>query len=396
MTQTLARARDGADGADGSELGALADLATEGFGAAVARVEELHTAIANRSFGPAAAASAPSRAVHDAIAGAVYAGVRGAGALLGGGLARSVRAAGGGPRITDDPRGRLAQGALNGLWGDRLEAGASALAVPMAVRAGGRDVACDSEALARAFPADRVTARPVVFVHGLCESDTAWGIRAERHGATTYASRVVAPIGRTPVFLRYNSGLAIAENGRRLSALLEALVAAWPVPIDDLALVGHSMGGLVIRSAGHAAAADGHTWPARVDTTISLGTPHRGAPLAQAAHLAASALDVTPESRPFGAVLRASSAGIQDLRHGLDVPLIAGAEHHAVAATVTEAEEHPVGRLVGDLLVLTASAHGSEATRRHVGGHDHFDLLNSPALDDLLRDWLSAPDGSGR
>jgi PGAP1-like protein len=380
MTQALVRT------VDDSEVGALADLATEGFGAAVARVEELHTAIADRSF--RAAGAAPPRAVHDAIAGAVYAGVRGAGAVLGGGLARSVRRAGGGPRITDDPRGRLAQGALNGMLGDRLEADGSALAVPMAVRVRGRDVACDSEGLAQAFGAEVVTARPVVFVHGLCESDAAWGIRAARHGGT-YASRVVRPAGRTPVVIRYNTGLSIAENGRRLAALLEALVAAWPVDVDAVALVGHSMGGLVIRSAGDVAHAEGMAWVERVDTTISLGTPHRGAPLAQAAHLAAAALDVTPESRPFGAVLRVRSAGIQDLRRGLEGPLIAGARHHAVAATLTVSQDHPVGRLVGDLLVLAPSAHGTEATRMHVGGHDHFDLLNSPALDARLREWLA-------
>ncbi|HEY6757948.1 MAG TPA: hypothetical protein VI318_00590 [Baekduia sp.] len=371
------------------ELGALAELAAQGFAGMVGQVQELHGAIAERSFGPTGAASGPPRAVHDAIAGAVYAGVRGAGALLGAGLARSVRAAGGGPRISDDARGRLAQGALNGLVGDRLEADGNALAVGMAVRVGGRDVACDSEALARAFGAE-VSGAPVVFVHGLCESDAAWAIRAERHGGTTYMSRVVAPapVGRTPVTVRYNSGVAVAENGRRLSALLEALCAAWPVEVERLALVGHSMGGLVIRAAGHAATAEGHGWPARVDTTVSLGTPHRGAPLAQAARFATAALDLTPESRAVGTVLRTRSAGIQDLAHALDVPLIAGARHHAVAATVTADHRHPLGRMVGDLLVLTPSAHGIEATLRHVGSHDHFDLLNSPAVDDLLRAWL--------
>jgi putative serine esterase DUF676 len=415
MTQTLAPSRSTDDD---SELGALADLATDGFGAAVTRVEELHSAIADRSFGSTGPASAGPRAAHDAIAGAIYTGVRGAGALLGAGLARGVRAAGGGPRLTDDPRGRLAQGALNGLWGDRLEASANALAVPLAIRVGGTDVAADPEALARAY-GDTATARPVVFVHGLCESDASWGIRAERHGGT-YATRVLPDVGGTAVTIRYNTGLHVSENGRRLAALLEALVAAWPVRADGLALVGHSMGGLVIRSAGHAGHEAGHRWPQLVDTTISLGTPHLGAPLAQAAHLATWALDVAPESRPFGAILRARSAGIRDLRHGAlvdaewqaldpdalrgyeraDVPLIPGACHHVVAATLSRSAEHPVARVVGDLLVLAPSAHGHQGRRRviafeddscrHVGGHDHFDLLNSPALDDLLRDWLSA------
>ena len=233
--------------------------------------------------------------------------------LLGAAASRSVRATGGGPRISDHPRGRLAQGALNGVLGDRLDEAASPLAVAMAVRRQGRDVATEREAIAAAFPS--ATARPVVFVHGLCESDAAWSIRAgERDG--TYATRVLPEAGATAVTIRYNTGLRISENGRRLATLLEALVDAWPVPIARLALVGHSMGGLVIRSAGHAGTEAGHRWPGLVDTTISLGTPHLGAPLEQAAHLASWALGTVPESRPIAAVLRARSAGIKDLRHG--------------------------------------------------------------------------------
>lgn len=416
MTQT---ALDGARTQDTSELGALAELAADGFGGAVTRVQELHEAVADRSFGtggPASAACSAPRAVHDAIAGSVYATVRGAGVLLGLGASRTVRAVGGGPRISDHPRGRLAQGALNGIWGDRLDEAASPLAVPMAVRLDGRDVAAEREAIAAAFPS--ATARPVVFIHGLCESDAAWSIRAAERGGT-YATRVLPEVGGTAVTIRYNTGLRISENGRRLAALLETLVDAWPVSIERLALVGHSMGGLVIRSGGHAGTEGGHRWPALVDTTISLGTPHLGAPLEQAAHLATWALGAVPESRPIAAVLRARSAGIKDLRHGrlvdaewetldadalrgferADVPLLEGARHHVVAATLTESPAHPLARIIGDLLVLTPSAHGLQGRRRvvafedescrHVGGHGHFDLLNSPALDGFLREWLA-------
>ena len=267
MTQA---ALDAARTRDDSELSALAELAADGFGGAVTRVQELHEAVADRSFGPTRAASGAPRAVHDAIAGSVYAAVRGAGALVGAGLARGVRASGGGPRISDHPRGRLAQGALNGLWGDRLTEADSALAVPMAIRVGGRDVAAGRDALAAAFP--EATARPVVFVHGLCESDAAWAIRAaERDG--TYFTRVLPAVGGTAVVLRYNSGLHVSENGRRLATLLEALVDGWPVPVQRLALVGHSMGGLVVRSAGHAGTERGDRWPSLVDTTVSLGAP---------------------------------------------------------------------------------------------------------------------------
>jgi hypothetical protein len=400
-----------------SELGALAELAADGFAGAVTRMQELHEAVAQRSFGPTGAAAAGPRAAHDAIARTIYATLRGAGTLLGAGVANAVQAAGGGPRLSVDPRLRLAQGALNGLYGDRLERAGNALGVPMAVRAGGRDVPAHRATLAAAFP--DATARPVVFVHGLCETDAAWAIRAAEHGGT-YATRVLPGVGGTPVVLRYNSGLRISENGRRLAGLLEALVDAWPVEIEDLTLVGHSMGGLVIRSAGHAATERGDRWPALVAATVSLGTPHLGAPLERAAARATWALSALPEARPIAAVLAARSAGIKDLRHGAlvdeewetldpdavrgfvraDVPLLEHARHHVVAATLTASPEHPVGRVLGDLLVLTPSAHGLEGKRRviafepgdcrHVGGHDHFDLLNSPALDPLLLEWLGA------
>ncbi|HET6507296.1 MAG TPA: alpha/beta fold hydrolase [Baekduia sp.] len=349
-----------------SELAALADLATDGFGGAVARVEELHRAIAGRTPG------GPARAAHDAVAGGVYALVRGGGRAVGGGVAAAVRAGGVGPRVlSDDPRGRLVRGALNGVWGDRLHASGSALATAMAV-----------------VPAvDAATATPfvVVLVHGLCETEAAWSLKARERGGT-YATRVLAPLGATPVTVRYNTGRSIADNGRALAALLDELVATWPVAVERLVLVGHSMGGLVIR----AAAAHGGAWVAAVESTVSLGTPHRGAPLARAARLAGRALALVPEGRPVGAVLDARSAGIKDLARGLPGDVLPDARHLAVAATVTADAGHPVGRLAGDLLVLTSSAHGVRARRVHVGGHDHFDLLNGPALDTLLEDWLRA------
>ncbi|HEU4976517.1 MAG TPA: hypothetical protein VFT50_15600 [Baekduia sp.] len=396
------------------ELAGLAALAGEGAAAMVRRVRELHEAIAARSFG-AVAGSAASRAVHDTIASGVYAGLQAGARLAGTGLASAIRAAGGGPPVSDHAHGRLAQSALNGWIGDRLEAAANPLRIRMAVRAGGRDIALEPGALATAFPA--ATARPVVFVHGLGESDTAWSLHAREHGGT-YASRVLPAVGGTAVLLRYNTGLRVAENGRRLSALLEALVAAWPVEVRDLALVGHSMGGLVIRSAGHAADEAGHRWPRRARATVCLGTPHLGAPLEQATSLATAGLRRVPEARPVAAVLASRSAGIKDLRHGslvdaewegrdpdawsghrrVDVPLLAGVTHHVVAATVAADPDHPVSRVVGDLLVLSASAHGRRGRRqvigfeaascRHVGRHDHFDLLNSPRIDPLLREWL--------
>jgi hypothetical protein len=119
----------------------------------------------------------------------------------------------------------------------------------------------------------------------------------------------------------------------------------------------------------------------------------------------------------LGALLRRRSAGIRDLRHGSlvdedwrrcdpnalrvaackEVPLLEGATHCFVSATITRDPRHPLGRLLGDTMVLTSSATGRGHTRRvpfedehghHVSPAHHLALLNHPEVYDRLRDWL--------
>ena len=133
----------------------------------------------------------------------------------------------------------------------------------------------------------------------------------------TYGARLASELGCTPVYVRYNSGRHISENGRSLAELLAALVDEWPVDVAEIALVGHSMGGLVSRSACHQAAQEQMEWTRSVRHVVSLGSPHMGAPLEQGVHYLSAALHALPETRPFGAFLRRRSAGIRDLRAGL-------------------------------------------------------------------------------
>jgi pimeloyl-ACP methyl ester carboxylesterase len=190
------------------------------------------------------------------------------------------------------------------------------------------------------------------------------------------------------------------------------------MPVSEIALIGHSMGGLVARSGAHQASGFRMRWPKSVRHVVSLGTPHMGAPLEQFVHYASAALSAMPETRPFGRFLRRRSAGIRDLRQGSlvdedwrdrdpdalraaackEVPLLDGATHCFVTATLTRSDRHPVGRLLGDCLVLTPSASGRGRNRRiafrpedgvHVGGAHHFALLNHPAVYAKLREWLA-------
>jgi pimeloyl-ACP methyl ester carboxylesterase len=317
---------------------------------------------------------------------------------------------------------------LNGSHGDLLEREAPALALGMTVRLAGREVPLDGAAIRAAFPdaGDRL----VVFLHGLTGTEHTWGYKAGQHHGrpgVTYGSMLQRDLGLTPVYLRYNTGLHISDNGRRLDALLGRLTDVWPVPVQDLVLIGHSMGGLVARSALNQAAggtAAGRRWTRLVRDTVTLGTPHLGAPLERAAHAATHVLARLPETRPLARVLATRSAGIKDLRRGtivaddwagrdLDapqrgrhthVPLHDGARHFVVLATLTRDPAARLATVVGDLLVPPRSACGDtgDATRlafppdhvRRLGGLHHLDLLNHPRVYEQIHRWLlGRPEG---
>ena len=409
------------------DLRAAGALLGRGGAATVRTVRDTHRAIARRAFTLAGPGGVPVRAMHDAISAGVYATVAGSLRLAGalGGVAASSRAARGGTAapLRDHAQAGRVLGAVNGAWGDLLQHAHPPLALPMTARRDGADLPLDPAGLARALPTagDDV----VVFLHGLCETDLTWRYRAAdlwADPASTHGSRLAAATGCTDVYVRYNTGRHVSDNGADLSDLLDALVAAWPVPVRRLTLVGHSMGGLVIRSA---CTRSGTSWLPLTQRVVYLGSPHLGAPLELAAAAVGVALRRLPETRPLGRALASRSAGIKDLRHGdiraedraglsdLDAwrpepvecaPLLETATHYYVGATVTERHDHPVARMIGDALVTWPSAAGRNRRRalgldvefgRHLGGLHHFDLLNHPRVWAVLHEWLVDREGYG-
>lgn len=383
-----------------AELHATGDAVAQGLREATTSIEAVHRHIARRSFGTTGDAATPARVAHDAISAGVYACVR-AGLTLGARGGALLAAATSDRWVTPEREraGAAARSALNGAFGDRLERDGSALAIAMAVRVDGADVPLTRGALQDAFPA--ATPRLAVFLHGLCESDVHW--RGDHPDA--YGTRLAADLGMTPVLLRYNSGRRIPDNGEDLSLLLNALVSRWPVPVQGVSLIGHSMGGLIIRAACHAGARDERPWVGSVRHAVYLGAPHGGASLEKGARLLATTLERVPETRPLAAALNGRSAGIIDLGDGVvgddHVPLPTGISHHAVCATLGAAERSLVGHLLGDLLVRRGSATGRGTRTRpdlafepghihHVPGANHFDLLCHPGVYDQLRAWLAA------
>lgn len=400
------------------EARALGDIAGEAAAGLASQVRDVHAGVAQRVFGSLRVLGptvAPVKVLHDGISAGAYAGARSlTGALVrGGATALSLTCSDEAPSITDSVPGRLAVGALNGLGGDRLHHRRSVLETPMAVRRRGRDVALDAGSLARAFP--DATPRIAVFAHGLCETEDAWGLGARRN--VPYGPRLRTELGITPVYIRYNSGLHISSNGRRLAALLDELTAHWPVEVSEIALIGHSMGGLVARGACHYAAEG--SWREKVRHVFTLGSPHKGAPLELGANALCHAAARVPELKPFATPIRIRAVGVKDLAYGYivdddwqghdpdafwtntgtQVPFLMSANHYFVSATLSREADAPVGRLLGDLLVLRSSAWAQGRGERlqfpvdrysHIGGATHFDLLNHPAVYGQIAKWLSS------
>ena len=295
--------------------------------------------------------------------------------------------------------------ALNGVVGDHLEATDNPLAIGMSLRRDGQALQLRREALAQRFP--RASGHVVVLIHGLCMNDLQWSRQGHEHGAL-----LEQHFGCTTLHLHYNSGRHISINGREFAGLLETLLRAWPVPVQELSLLGHSMGGLVARSACHYAQQASQAWPARLSRLVFLGTPHHGAPLERHGNrLQQFVAGLSPYVAPLARLGMLRSAGVTDLRHGnlLDedwrdcgrfdhaedrrgiVPLPPGVRAHALAATLGRQPRDLDDRWLADGLVPVWSALGEHrdtardlgipASRRWVGyGMNHWDLLSHPQV----------------
>lgn len=371
-------------------------------------VQEMHAAIAGRSFGllrrmPLLAG--PARIVesaHDAIAAGVYAAIRhGAGGLLD--AAASVERQVVERRPAPVP-GRLASAlhsALNAAFGDHLAAAGNRLAIEMAIHVRGMPVALDPAALRGAFPDGG--ARLCLFIHGLACDERCWEA-ADAARECDFGRRLQAEFAYTPLYLRYNTGLPIADNGARLALLCEALLRAWPRAVDELVIVGHSMGGLVALAACEQATAAGLRWPSATRMLICLGSPNLGSPLERLGQLFTSALAVSNVTAPLARIAATRSQGIKDLRRGPG-PARAPAAHPAIAfrflgASLAADSAHPLGEWFGDGLVTpgSATAHGigGDVRSARLGDIGHMALLNDARVYRQLREWLAAPAGKRR
>jgi pimeloyl-ACP methyl ester carboxylesterase len=376
-------------------------------------VEGMHGAIVNLAPALSRKPAAPNKT--RGITRLVYRSVRGITAVVGWGINRGLDVAqlpvvnkaltpackqlGAKLKLKSaEPYRETVLAAVNGVLGDTLAATSNPLAIQMQLRQSGQ-----------ALVPSLCNGKLLILVHGLCMNDLQWLRDGHDHGAM-----LAEQLGYESIYLHYNTGRAIHENGKDFAALLESTLKAWPLPITDLVIIGHSMGGLLTRSACHHGLQAKHAWVAQLSKLITLGTPHAGSPLERAGRGVDFLLGISPYSAPLARLGLVRSAGIQDLHDGSVTPKPEQAlwpkrtKLYTLAATKQKnvnAQDllQPIKRLLGDGLVPVKSALAHDAHAKLglskslpasrqavVEATDHFELLSSQVVVKHLLRWLQA------
>lgn len=394
-----------------SDIRELAQLLTLALPAAVEITEAVHQAVLSGM-----GIKGRDEGKTSGITGLVYKGVHGAANTLGSGINGLLTRLPPTPplhHIPETPKRAALIATLNGVMGDALVESHNALATPMTLRYQGEPL--DWQAMPTDLPRE---GRVLLMVHGLCMNDLQWQTLYQGE-PVNHGEQLANALGYQPFYVRYNSGLPIAQNGQALALLLEQLLTHWPGDLKEITIMGYSMGGLVARSACHHAGVAGLTWPAHLANLIFLGTPHHGAPLEHAGHWLEQLLPASAYTEPFVRLTRLRSTGIKDLRHGKVIemlaapdpavpmrdhreplPLPCGVNCYAIAATTAAKRSLLADRLIGDGLVPLRSALGQHREARHqltflpahtliVYRTSHMALLGSPQVGQQLLRWLT-------
>ena len=373
------------------DLHGIAQLAVHSTAAVTDLAEDLH----QRIIAPRSATKGRT----SGITGMVYRSVRGVTRLVGAGVTGVIRLLGAqeiielGPAIGKARENLIS--ILNGVVGDHLHLSGNPLSIQMHLRNGDLTHA----------PAE--SEKYALFIHGLCLNENHW--RTDAHVQT------LIDLGYTPLFLHYNTGRNVADNGADLSALLEARFSGKQVSQQrngkqsELIVVAHSMGGLVIRSALHVAQSS-HLWHTQVSKIIFLGTPHLGAPLERSGNWIHALWQATPYAGALAPIAKIRSAGITDLRHGQILAGDANSAAHvalpqkikcyAIAATLAKTPGEFSDEVIGDGLVPISSALGLHADlarnlalqkskTKIIRGVGHMELLHAPQVSAQIRKWLA-------
>ena len=389
------------------DLQGLTRLITDATIGVTELVEAMHYRIVHPSFLP----STPIQRLITNVAGITYKSIKWSTQLIGDGLDKALGHLAPMLGEVESTNEREAiRSALNGVIGDYLEEKENPLKITMQFRHQGKAISIDSESLVQTYP--NINGKILLMVHGLSMNDIQWTHKEHNHGEA-----LAKELDKTLIYLYYNSGRHISTNGQDFNELLENLVLNWSVPVEELVIVGHSMGGLVSRSALHYGEQQQKTWTKYLKKIVFLGTPHHGAPLEQVGNYLDNILELIPYAKPFARLAKIRSAGVTDLRYsnlidedweGFDrfemrkdprqnIPLPKQIACYSIAATNAKETEF---QLLGDGLVNIKSALGQhEDSAKQLDfkkentwiayENTHFSLLSNLEVYTKIKEWLA-------
>jgi len=389
-----------------TDLRGAGHLTIEAISAITDIVESLHHTITSFS----GILGEPDQNRTKGITGMVYRNIRTVTELVGGGIdvlldQLSLML----DETNSSPAREAVLSALNGVLGDHLVSRNNPLAIPMQFRRNGKPL--NDQAISEAVQQSK--GKLAMMVHGSCMNDLQWKRQGHDHGKALFHD-----LGFVPIYVHYNTGLHISENGRKFSDLLETIINQSPQPIE-LSIIAHSMGGLVSRSACHYGKISGHTWLNHLRKLVFLGTPHHGAVLEKGGNFIETILEISPYSAPFSRLGKIRSCGLTDLRYGnvvdddwkgrgrfdlsgdhrIPVPLPEGVQSYSLAATTCKKRNKLTDDVIGDGLVTLRSALGHHKnaelnllfpeSHKWVGQNmNHMDLLSHPEVYKTIKKWL--------
>mgnify|MGYP001824205318 CR=1 FL=1 len=392
-----------------SDLQGIARLISEATIGITDLVEAMHNRVVHPPFLP----STPIQHLITTIAGVTYKNIKWSTKFIGNGLDRGleqlVPVFG---TIKSTEKKEAISSALNGVIGDYLEEKENPLKIKMQFRNMGKAISLDSKGLEMAYPI--ANGKILLMVHGSCMNDIQWTQKGHNHGTL-----LAKEFHKTPIYLHYNSGLHISTNGQNFNELLEELVSNWPVQVEEMIIIAHSMGGLVTRSALNYGQQQQKKWTKHLKKIIFLGTPHHGTPLERAGNYLDVILENIPYTKPFARLGKIRSAGVTDLRYGYlldedwekidrfkiqsnkkqNIPLPDQILCFSIAASIGKETNSLSSKLVGDRLVDIDSALGKHKNPDKdlqfkkentwiAYENTHLDLLSNPKIYAKIKGWL--------
>ena len=392
-----------------SELQGITHLLVDATIGITDLVEDMQKQIVHPSFLP----STPIQKLITTIAGITYQNIRWGTLFIGKSLHKILEqltpAIG---QIKASDKKEIILSVLNGVIGDYLEEKENPLKIEMQFRYRLKSILLDGNYLKETYP--NVNGKILLMLHGSCMNDIQWTRKEHNHG-----NIIAKELNKTPIYLNYNSGRHISTNGKNLNNCLEELIKNWPVPIEELVIIAHSMGGLVARSALYYGGQEQKNWTKHLKKMVFLGTPHHGSHVERKGNYLDIILEAIPYVKPFARLGKIRSAGVTDLRYGnlvdgdwqdndrferktdqrQHIPLPKQIEFYSIAAVIGKKTTTVSAKILGDTLVDVNSALGQHKNPDKsllfkkenswiVYENNHLDLLSNPKIIEKIKEWL--------